>query len=52
VHEAQLFEDFSYLMGEKDRKVNIVITAKGVYFPRGSKSENFQRISLERFPPG
>jgi len=31
VHEARVFEDLSYLMGEKDRRVSIIVTPKEVY---------------------
>lgn len=31
VHEVQVFEDFSYLMGEKDRRILIIVTPKEVY---------------------
>jgi len=31
VHEVQVFEDFSFLMEEKDRKVQIIVTPKETY---------------------
>jgi 5-formyltetrahydrofolate cyclo-ligase len=31
VHEIQVFEDFSYLMNEEDKKVSIILTPTGVY---------------------
>jgi len=31
VHDVQFFEDFSYLMEERDRKVTIIVTPKEVY---------------------
>jgi 5-formyltetrahydrofolate cyclo-ligase len=31
VHEAQIFEDFSYLMDQWDRKISIIITPEKVY---------------------
>jgi len=31
VHEAQILEDLSYFMGEKDRRISIIVTPKEVY---------------------
>jgi 5-formyltetrahydrofolate cyclo-ligase len=30
VHQVQVFDDFSHLMGEWDRKVNIIVTPEGI----------------------